>query len=254
MCSLPAAGLWCGLVLSLCGCGVDDDVSLDSALPYDYITRFDFNEGKQGWSAGFANYPLGISEREAFFGFAHAPLPFRPGMNALRLSAHPFWGNTFMFVKREIRGLEPNTNYFVYFETALAYGFADSLLADNKKKGSLFIKASALTQEPVVSSSTNLLNPSLNDRGSQADSVRLGIDLGAFSQEGRDAMLVGRISVGSDDQKENTPLFGNTLGRPFGVTSGRDGSVWIVFGAETDVQEKHILYISGLTVYYAKAP
>src|SRR5690606_35845199 len=75
-----------------------------------------FNTETEGWLGDFAEYPAGEEEAfDLYFGHDTLPEPLNPGQGALKLSGMNNNNDLFMFVKKRISDLEPNTVYYANF-------------------------------------------------------------------------------------------------------------------------------------------
>jgi hypothetical protein len=99
------------LLAGACGAGLalPETTQPPRVVPF----AFDFARGTQGWTAEFSDYPPG---QEAFFELTaeSRPAPVR-GTESLYISGNNHSDDLFMFFKREVTGLRPNTLYQVSF-------------------------------------------------------------------------------------------------------------------------------------------
>src|SRR5688572_30041138 len=81
-----------------------------------------FGADAEGWTGGFADYPVDADTDFYALEYGHAelPAPIGPGDHGLRIQGDNHSDDLFMFVKRRITGLEPNTAYAVMFELEVA--------------------------------------------------------------------------------------------------------------------------------------
>ncbi|MHA6248505.1 hypothetical protein ACXYMU_11250 [Pontibacter sp. CAU 1760] len=91
-----------------------EDNTEDNALPAETVT-FDFKGGATEWEGGFADYPKEWDTTRFEFVCRHADLPAevnRQGKGIL-ISGRNISDDLFMFMKKQITGLEPNHTYQV---------------------------------------------------------------------------------------------------------------------------------------------
>src|SRR5262245_14846992 len=106
-------------LLIAAGCGLDSD---QDPLKQVYISSFsyDFSEGENEWQHGFSDFP---PKDSALFElkYAHTYRPSNLGDGkALMLSGNNHNGDLFMFIKRRISGLKPDTDFTLTFKVEFA--------------------------------------------------------------------------------------------------------------------------------------
>src|SRR5690606_37335388 len=80
---------------------------------------FDFNDDLYGWEADFTDYPAVADYGDSVYQWRveHTEIPSYLSANkALMLSCDNKSGDIFMFIKKQISGFRPNTNYNIVFE------------------------------------------------------------------------------------------------------------------------------------------
>lgn len=215
------------LCLTCSGCGGSSG-STDSRATYE----FNFRSGSEGWTAGFADLPLDYRQDIFELGFAHADLPAHlgAGRRALLLSGHNRSDDLFMFIKRRFDGLQPGTTYRVDFDVEIASNAPASFFGIGGAPGlSVYVKAGATTQEPLAVP--------------QAGYLRMNIDKGDQSQEGRDTFNIGDISIPGDEAVYRLKRLDNR-GRPFEAGTDAQGSLWVIIGTDSGFEGKTDLYYS----------
>ena len=104
-------------MMLLCSCSLSDD---DKGISV-FSVSFDFSESADGWTADFADLPAN-AEDSIFYELKHGytNLPANLGMRkAIMLSGNNHSDDLFMFIKRKVTGLNPNTSYTLVFEVEL---------------------------------------------------------------------------------------------------------------------------------------
>src|SRR5688572_16762834 len=137
-----------------------------------------FAPGAEGWTHGFADYPVG---EEAFheLEFAHRALPpaLGGGRSGLYLSGNNHSDDLFMFVKAPVDGLESATAYDVRLQVRIASKAPKGAVGIGGAPGeSVVFKAGATAVEPV---------PVAVD-GTQ----RMNVDIGSQATGGADAVVL----------------------------------------------------------------
>src|SRR6056297_180912 len=192
-------------------------VSCDRDQPLTINFSWDFDQNTGEWIGDFADYPVGEAESyELTFEYAMLPSPLDRSEGALKLSGTNMSDDLFMFTKRKIDGLEPNTNYSVKFTVEFASDVPDNRVGVGGIPGeSVWIKAGATPEEPLP-------------RKDDMDYYRMNIDKGGQSQGGSDMFVLGDFSNDTDQQVYTLKTVTNE--QSFMVTSDSLGEVWIVVG------------------------
>src|SRR5687767_7425153 len=83
---------------------------------------FNFSEEEYGWEHGFADYPAG--EKDSLFyelKYAYTELPEAfSGTKGIMLSGNNHSDHLFMFLKKKLTGLQPNSAYNIAFNVEFA--------------------------------------------------------------------------------------------------------------------------------------
>ncbi|MEY2545301.1 MAG: hypothetical protein QOG48_418 [Verrucomicrobiota bacterium] len=144
---------------------------------------FDFAQGDFGWTAGFADYP---ADADPAFYELQTDYRDRPanlgGAGSIFISGANHSDDLFMFIKKSIAGLQPNSLYRLTFTVELASQYAHGLGGIGGSPGdSVFLKAGASRIEPA---------PIVD----QSNYFRMNIDKGNQAQGGRSAFVLGTIA------------------------------------------------------------
>ncbi len=202
------------------GLGIGDD-DADGAEDVQTFS-FDFSQSAPGWSAGFADLPQG---QDAFFEliFDLRPLlpDLNPNRNGLFISGNNRSDDLFMFVRRQVTGLEPNATYLVDFSVSIGSEAGNDCVGAGGPPA-ITLKAGATVAQPVATpNATGLL--------------RMNIDKGNQTVGGADMQVLGDIGVNVDC---DNPVFAtkrlqSSTARLFQVRTGDDGSLWLVVGTDS---------------------
>ena len=105
------------LLTIFCGCSLSNDDPSASI----FTASFDFSESQAGWEADFSDMPASPADSLFYeLKFAYTTLPENLGeQQSLMLSGHNHSDDLFMFIKRKVSGLIPNTTYTLVFEVEL---------------------------------------------------------------------------------------------------------------------------------------
>ena len=192
-----------------------------------------FEDGEQGWIAGFADLPADADPKFYELDSSWEPLPSPLEGHGIYVQGHNHSDDLFMFVKKQVEGLEPDTAYQATFAIDLATNVPEGLVGIGGSPGdSVYVKAGATTVEPEVVEDAHCI-------------LRMNIDKGQQSNGGEDMIVLGNIAYtpeSSEDagQWQIKPL--DSAGQPFSVTSDGDGNVWPIVGTDSGFE--------GLTAVY----
>jgi hypothetical protein len=200
---------------------------------------FDFEDGEQGWVAGFADLPA--EPDPAFYELESSwePLPSPLEGHGIYIQGHNHSDDLFMFVKKQAEGLEPDTAYQATFAIDLATNVPEGLMGIGGSPGdSVYVKAGATTVEPEV----------VEDAGGV---LRMNIDKGQQSNGGEDMIVLGNIAYTPESpedagQWQIKPL--DSEGQLFSVTSDGDGKVWLIVGTDSGFEGLTAVYYDKITV------
>jgi hypothetical protein len=101
-------------------CGLSDDQPHLLIFPL----HFDFAKGEHGWVAGFADYPAAPDDSALFqlkYAYTNQPAESKLTKPSVMLSGYNLSNDLFMYVKKRITGLRPNTDYTITFQIELAF-------------------------------------------------------------------------------------------------------------------------------------
>lgn len=223
----------CGMML-LAGCS---DTPVEGAIRFERTFNF-ANGDPAGWSAGFADYPSDTPDAPYELVFAVRDLP--PGVGsgqALFLSGHNRSDDLFMFLKRELTGLEPETEYDVVVRVQLASDAPSGCAGIGGAPGeAVYLKVGAVTEEPKVVVRNNFYT--------------FTADKGRQSENGRDAVIVGDIANGNPctDDAPYALIERHNRGQPLTVTSSKDGTFWVFVGTDSGYEGLTSLYYAAIEV------
>lgn len=218
----------------LLGCSLSDDAPKISV----YAASFDFNVSAEGWMADFADFPAVEGDSIPYeFSFSHTNLPpYLGAQKGLMLSCSNYSDDLFMFMKKKITGLIPNTVYSIVFEIELATNArTNSTEPSAPASGSVFLKAGASAVEPASKVESN--------------EYVLNIDKGAPNQNGAHAIFLGDVatppSYNGNEYVIMTRSNDLTSGPEFIARSNDAGEIWIFVGTDS-------LFEDPMTVYFTK--
>ncbi len=215
--------LWCVL-----GASADAGTALE----------FDFASSDHGFVAGFADYPTNASAglyqlTNNWVGRPSAPA----GAPALFISGNNHSDDLWMYWKKHVIGLKPNTEYALTMEIEFASKYATGLVGIGGAPGDgVYLKTGASALEPLAVVSDEAW-------------FRMNIDKGNQAVGGLDMPLRGTIAKPDDGNSLYVLISRHHHGLPQTVTTAADGSLWLVFGTDSGFEGTTSLYYTRLTVW-----
>ncbi len=206
-----------------------------------FSISFNFTESAMGWTGDFADYPKNDSVfYELLFKHDTLPANLNPNGNrkALILSGKNHSDDLFMFIKRKISGLKPNTRYNVLFNIQLASDAPTEAVGIGGAPGeSVFLKAGLTTTEPV-----KVLD--------EDDYYRMNIDKGNQAEGGSDMMVLGHIGVARNTTQYTLIYRNNSSANPFLFTTDASGDAWITIGTDSGFEGKTTLFYVSVDILF----
>lgn len=226
------------LMLASCGSSVNDDSPGSGAVVYE----FDFSSGAEGWTEGFADYPVG-EENYFELSFYPAPLPPYLGSTAhgLYIYGNNHSGDLFMYIKRRLGNLKPDTVYSIVYRIEIASDSPAGSFGEGGSPGSgVYVHAGATIVEPE---SIIIRDPDLQD-----NYYRMNIDKGNHGFGGKDAMVLGNIGI--TGQNPDTPYKLKILenSTPFQITTDASGTIWALIGTDSVFMGTTGIYYSSVKI------
>jgi len=200
---------------------------------------FDFAQSDHGFSAGFADYPPNADYGlyQTTNAWTDRPSGLGEG-KSLFISGINRSDDLFMFWKKKISGLPPDTQIFFTAEIELASKYAVGLVGVGGAPGEgVILKAGATAYEPMVitNRTDNLLIMNL-DKGNQ-------------SVGGSNMVVIGHIGKPEDGNESYVMLTRHQHGNPFSVTTAGDGSFWFIFGTDSGFEAQTALFYTKCSLW-----
>ena len=198
-----------------------------------------FDEDEEDWIAGFADLPVDYDPAIYELDHEWRELPDNLDGFGIYMQGHNRSDDLFMYLKREVDGLEPNATYEAIFKLDIASNVPEGLSGIGGSPGeSVYIKAGATTIEPE-----NVVD----DEGWW----RMNIDKGNQASEGEDMINIGtmanpNLSRNSAGQFELMTL--DSVGKTFEVSADESGTVWFIAGTDSGFEGLTTLYYDTITV------
>lgn len=229
-------GVMLSIVLGSCSLSKDEGSILVSSYSNDFAVSQD------DWQVDFSDFPAGI-EDSAFYElkFAYTDRPASTGSGkSVMLSGNNHSDDLFMFMKKKLTGLSPNTDYTVVFDVELASNAPRGYSGVGGSPGeSVFLKAGASGMEPkkVIESKQYTFNL---DKGNQSSSGLMATVLGniATTESSTDYELITRSNASSN-------------AAPFIARSNSDGEIWLFVGTDSGFEGITTVYYTRVNVVFS---
>lgn len=206
-------------VLLFSACSSDNnETTTEPETPQPVTITTNFDAGAQGWSAGFSDYPVADADSyELESGIA--ALPTDADLQGFRLKGQNNSSDLFMFLKAQVIGLVPNTNYTLHGSISFLSNAGEGCGGVGGPPGeSVYVKLGASEIEPE-----------------QAD-FYLNIDKGNQSQPGNDALVVGNVAAADascDGSSFSQKTIDIALEDGFEIQSSTEGTFWVMVGTDS---------------------
>lgn len=135
--------------LFLCACNSSTDAP-SSPIDSGVVTvTTEFKDGSNGWVAGFSDYPI-ADESIYQFETEIESIPSTQDNVGFLLGGVNHSADLFMYLKRRVSGLAPNTRYTLTIEATLWSNAGSDCVGNGGHPGeSVFVKAGASELEPT---------------------------------------------------------------------------------------------------------
>jgi hypothetical protein len=195
------------------------------------LREFDFSSGDQGFASGFADLPESYDPALYNLVADHRNLPAElGGGKGLFISGVNRSDDLWMFWKKKLTGLQPNTEYQVVLDVEMASNVVAGMIGVGGAPGeSVYVKAGVSQAEPLVA----------EDAQGQ---LRLTVDKGNQSTGGSAAAVLGNVAKENNDSNQYVILHRNNRSVQQSATTSADGSLWIFFGTDSGFEGTTSLY------------
>ena len=221
----------CGLILLL-GCAVP---ALGSTT-----LSYDFDTGDHGFTAGFADYPVG---EDGFYelGSSWGAGPVAGSPNALYIKGNNHSDDLFMYYAKPVSGLIASMTYTVImYINFYAYYPEDAVGVGGAPGAAVYLKAGAMGVAP---------DRTVDGLGHW----QMTIDKGDQSTSGQDAIVLGHTAhAKSDFQWHLVERQGG--GESFTATADASGNMWLLFGTDSGFEGFTELYYTSATYALTAVP
>jgi hypothetical protein len=198
---------------------------------------YDFISGYDGWTGDFADYPPADSILyQLEYTRTTLPAPLNTSKYALKIAGSNRSDDLFMFIKRKITGLIPNTTYQLQVQVDFASNVPTNAVGIGGAPGeAVRMKVGATIAEP--------------NKTIIGSDYRMNIDKGNQSIPGVDMDTIGHIGV-SDTTTKFTLINRNNTARLFTITTDSNGEVWVCIGTDSGFEGRTTLYYNKITLTF----
>ena len=200
---------------------------------------FDFESDAEGWMVGFADLPVDYDRSIYELAHEHRPLPDGLEGNGIYVQGHNRSDDLFMFLKRRVDGLRPNTVYAVSVSVDLATNVPAGLVGIGGSPGeSVFVKAGASTVEPAEGEDGN-------------GYLRMNIDKGNQANGGESMVVLGNVAhrevANAEYRIKTLDNAGLPLSVPLSVNTDNEGRAWLIVGTDSGFEGLSRLYYARIS-------
>jgi heat shock protein HslJ len=222
----------------------DSEEEEEFVMPPDGVEfSYNFDDYEEGWIAGFADLPVDYDPAIYELDHEWRQLPDDLDGFGIYMQGHNRSDDLFMYLKRELDGLDPGVTYEATFKLDIASDVPEGLAGVGGSPGeSVYFKAGATTIEP------------LNVEDDQ-DWWRMNIDKGNQANGGEDMIVVGDMAnpnLTPDTVGQYELMTVDSNGREFEVTADDNGIVWFIVGTDSGFEGLTTLYYDAITVVLAQ--
>ncbi|EIJ42180.1 hypothetical protein BegalDRAFT_1283 [Beggiatoa alba B18LD] len=211
------------------------DVVPTQAKTIRYLSNF--KDDVDGWIGGFADLPVDadLEIYELAFGYETLPADLELSGSAPMLQGHNRSDDLFMFMKRAVSGLKPNTSYYAMFTIDVASNAAAGSMGIGGAPGeAVYLKAGVSITDPLL----------INTEGYW----QISIDKGNQAVGGTNMVLLGNVAVETEEDKYKVKTLSNS--EPFEFTTDSTGMIWLVIGSDSGFEGFTRLYYPDIKVTF----
>lgn len=213
-------------------------LSSDNITVFSY--SYEFSQSDEGWEGDFADYP----ENDSIFyelKFKYDTVPGTSGnRKGLMLNGNNYSDDLFMFVRKKLTGLKPNTTYRVLFNVRLASREKTGVVGAGGAPGEgVFVKAGVSRVQP---------KRMLTD-----GTYRMNVNIGSQAEAGSDALVLGHIGVNATTSSFTEIYRNNNSASSFLVTTGQNGEVWVFIGTDSGYEGITTVYYTSIDIFFNEA-
>lgn len=214
----------------------ENSVRSPQSAPSPVIVSVNFSQDVSSWTGGIADYSAETTPDDVIR--AQGPLPAPLNGSGFRISGTNESDDLFIYIKRQISGLQPGQLYDIEFQVNIVSGEATGCVGVGGSPGdSVWVHAGATSFEPQT-----IL---------QMGDFRVNIDRGNQSMGGIQGVVLGTIANSKTDCSQNifeAKLLATHL--PHTVTADGAGRVWIHVGMDSGFEAYSEIYLQSMNVIF----
>ncbi|HEX5170298.1 MAG TPA: hypothetical protein VFW11_14070 [Cyclobacteriaceae bacterium] len=227
--------VWILVMIFLTSC----ETSVENDGFYVFSRVYDFSIDSYDWRGDFTEYPVGDSVAyELKFDYAEPPSNLGSG-KTLILTGNNHSDDLFMFLKKRLTELSPNTEYSISFEIKFATNVSAGLVGIGGSPGeSVYLKVGANAEEPtkVASDGFYILN----------------LDKGNQSSRGDDMIIIGTVSSNNAYDSNYAIETRNNI-TSFKARTNQDGELWIIVGTDSGFEGQTTIYYTRISLVLTRS-
>jgi hypothetical protein len=205
---------------------------------------YDFRESDHAWIAGFCDYPAEQHDSDLYelkSGYVNTTISGR-ARNAYSISGYNHSDDLFMYLKKKITGLQPDTQYILTYEIEFASDLSGGNLSDGAAGQKVFMKVGASDSEP---------KSVIDDAGNYI----MNIDKGNQGSDGEDMIVIGNIVTTELAEglevitRSNSPSTATepAYDKRFVVKTNSKGELWLIVGTDSGFDGRTTLYYTSIS-------
>ena len=194
-----------------------------------------FESDSEGWTVDFADLPVDHDQSTFELDYGYRALPDDLKGGGIYVQGHNRSDDLFMFLKRRVGGLKPNSGYLVSVSVDLATNVPFGLVGIGGSPGeSVYVKAGASTIEPTVEEDDTL-------------HLRMNIDKGNQSNGGESMVVLGNVANPKVSGREFRIKTLDSMDLPLYVETNDEGRLWLIVGTDSGFEGLSTLYYARIT-------
>ena len=238
---MKTCGKLLGVLISVLFLGCD--LQSDSGGILVFSENYDFSTSQGDWTVDFTDFPAGEGDSidyELKYAYTDRPANLGAGIKSMMLSGNNHSDDLFMFMKKKVTGLSPNTDYTLVFEVELASNAPKGAVGIGGAPGeSVYLKAGAGSLEPkkVIDGNQYTLN----------------VDKGNQSNPGETTVVLGDIAVDYGTTQYTLINRSNSSADPgpFIAKSNSKGELWLIVGTDSGFEGTTTIYYTKINVVFS---
>jgi len=198
---------------------------------------YDFNESQHEWIHGFAEYPAGPDDSTLYqlkYAYTDQVVDSKLTKKSVMLSGKNLNRDLFMFLKKKITGLKPNTDYTLTFTVELASEFEAAFL---NAGGSVYLKAGAVDSEP--------------EREIRSGNYVMNIDKGNQETAGTDMTSLGEIVTSGNNNYTLVTRNNAMANSRYVARSNSAGELWLIIGTDSNLEATTTVFYTRINVVFS---